>query len=434
MFKKIKLLKTNQGFMKYFKNTSWLLTEKILRMVISFFVGIWLARYLGPERFGIFSYVLSFVGLFTAFTTLGLDSIVVRNLIKKPRHQNKLIGTTFLLKLIGAAISIILIAIAVNFTSNDRDTATLIFIVASSNIFYSFNVIDFYFQSQVLSRYIVYANIISLFISSILKIILLSIEAPLIAFVWVVFLDTIILFLGFIYFFFKKSKLKIKKITFSKKLAMSLMKESWPFMLSGVIISIYLKIDQVMIKEMLGTESVGQYAVAARLSEIWYFIPIVLITSLFPSILNAKEKSEEKYYFRLQQLYSMLTWLSITIALLVTFTADWVVGFLYGPEYDLTGSVLIVHVWSSIFIFFNIANSKWLLIEGLHTYRIIIDLFSTILNVLLNYVLIPKYGIVGAAWATLLSYSISILVIYSLIPNLRVSLKMFFVSFKMPIK
>ena len=203
MLTKLKSLKNHQGFMKYFKNTSWLFGEKILRMVVGLFVGIWVARYLGPEQFGLFSYAQSFVGLFTAIAALGLDGIVVRELVKDESRRDELIGTAFWLKLIGAIAVLLILAIAVNFTSNDHATNIIVFIVASATVFQAFNVVDFYFQAKVMSKYIVYANVISLFLSSIVKVVLILNEAPLVAFAWVVLFDSFVLACGFIYYCIK---------------------------------------------------------------------------------------------------------------------------------------------------------------------------------------------------------------------------------------
>ena len=139
---KIQNLQQHSGFMKYFKNTSWLFAEKILRMFVGLFVGIWVARYLGPEQFGLFSYAQSFVGLFTAIATLGLDGIVIRELVKDESRRDELIGTAFWLKLIGAFGVLLVLAVAVNFTSNDSYTNTLVFIIASATVFQAFNVVD----------------------------------------------------------------------------------------------------------------------------------------------------------------------------------------------------------------------------------------------------------------------------------------------------
>ena len=416
MIEKLQSLKNHQGFMKYFINTSWLFGEKILRMVVGLFVGIWVARYLGPEQFGLFSYAQSFVGLFTAIATLGLDGIVVRELVKDDTRRDELIGTAFWLKVLGALGVLIVLAIAVNFTSNDTYTNTLIFIIASATIFQSFNVVDMYFQSKVLSKYIVYANVISLFISSIVKIAFILNEAPLIAFAWVILFDSFILASGFIYFYLKNrchsEQLEHHSVLdtessfawgFNKSTALSLLKDSWPLILSGIVISIYMKIDQVMIKEMMSAEAVGQYAAAVQISEAWYFIPMVIASSLFPAIINAKKQSEELYYARLQKLYDLMVWIAIAIALPMTFLSDWVVHFLYGEQYNQAGSVLMIHIWAGVFVFLGVVSGKWFVAENLQMLSFWRTFNGMIINIILNIFLIPKYGIQGAAIATLVA-------------------------------
>ncbi|MBN2249793.1 MAG: flippase [Campylobacterales bacterium] len=406
--------------MKYAKNTSWLFGEKILRMIVGLFVGIWVARYLGPEQFGLFSYAQSFVGLFTAIATLGLDGIVVRELVKDESRRDELIGTAFWLKLMGAVAVLLILAIAVNFTSNDHATNIMVFIIASATIFQAFNVADMYFQSKVMSRYVVFANVISLFISSIIKIVLILIEAPLIAFVWMVFFDSFILACGFVYYYIKNRRHSTTEARhsildtepsfawkFNKSTAISLLKDSWPLILSGIVVSIYMKIDQVMIMEMMDAEAVGQYAAAVKLSEAWYFIPMVIASSLFPAIINAKKQSEELYYARLQRLYDLMVWMAILIALPMTFLSDWVVNLLYGEQYFQAGSVLMIHIWAGVFVFLGVASSKWLLTENLQVFSTINTTIGAVVNVVLNYILITSVGIEGVAWATLISYCIA---------------------------
>ena len=420
--------------MKYFKNTSWLFGEKILRMVVGLFVGIWVARYLGPEQFGLFSYAQSFVGLFTALATLGLDGIVVRELVKDETRRDELIGTAFWLKLMGAFGVLFILAFAVNFTSNDSYTNTLVFIIASATIFQSFNVVDMYFQSKVMGKYIVYANVISLLLSSIVKVILILNHASLIAFAWTIVFDNVILALGFIYYYIKISYNEekqhfLRNLTFSKVTARKLLKDSWPLILSGMVIAIYMRIDQVMIKEMMNSEAVGQYAAAVRISELWYFIPMVIASSLFPAIINAKKVSEELYYARLQKLYDLMVWMAIAIALPMTFLSDWVVNLLYGAQYNQAGSVLMIYIWAGVFVFFGSAWSMWMVTENLQSTVMKIHTLSMISNVVLNFILIPKFGINGATLATLFSYAFGHTIFAMFFKNQTIAVKMFWKTF-----
>jgi len=408
MTTKIKLLFKHQGFKKYFANTSWLFAEKILRMTVGLFVGIWVARYLGPDRFGLLSYAQSFGGLFSAIATLGLDGIVVRELVKHSEKESELLGTAFYLKLIGAFLTLIVLYIAIHFTSNDTYTKILIFIIASATIFQAFNVIDLYFQAKVMSKYVVFANSFTLLISSLVKIILIINQAPLIAFAWMVVLDSLVMALGYVYWYFKvKKEFFLRKIEFKFKIAKQLLKDSWPLVLSGMVIAIYMRIDQVMIKEMLDNKAVGNYAAAVRLSEAWYFIPMVIASSLFPAIINAKKQSEELYYKRLQKLYDLMVWMAIAIALPMTFLSDWVVNLLYGSQYNQAGGVLMIHIWAGIFVFLGVASSKWFIAENLQKFSFYRTLTGAILNIILNIILIPKYNIKGAAIATLISQGVA---------------------------
>lgn len=425
MIAKLKSLKNNQGFTKYFINTSWLMGEKVLRLIVALFIGVWVARYLGPDRFGLLSFANSFVGLFAAVATLGLDGIVIRQLVKDESNGKVLLGTSFILKLIGAGLVLFLVTVVLFFTTYDKLTNSLILIIASVTVFRSFNVIDFYFQSKVLSRYVVYAHTISLSISSVIKIVLILYNAPLLLFAWVYLFDSVVIAGGLIYFYLK-TNLSFKKWRFNKDLAYSLLKDSWPLILSGIVISVYMKIDQIMIKEMLGNDAVGQYAAAVRLSEAWYFIPMVISASLFPAIINAKKASEKLYYARLQKLYDLMVWMAIAIALPMSFLSDWVVELLYGVQYNESGSVLMVHIWAGVFSFFGTARGKWLIIENLQKIGFYYLFFGGLVNISLNILLIKSIGIQGAAIATILSL-FSIVLFFPLFnKSARISVYMFF--------
>lgn len=391
------------GFQRYFRNTSWLFIEKVIRLTLGLFVGVWVARYLGPEKFGIFSYAQSLVGIFTAFASLGLDEVVVKEILRKEHNEKELIVTAFWLKLVGALVVITILAMSLNIFSSDEAANKLVFIIASSLVFQSFNIIDLYFQSAVLSRYVVYANIITITLISALKITLMLTGATLVAFAWVVVLDSLMLSMGLIYYFTKHTELKILDKCFKIDIAKKLLESSWPLVLSGVIVSLYMRLDQVMIKELINSEAVGNYAAAVRISEAWYFIPMVLSTSLFPAILNAKAKCSKLYYSRLQKLYDLMVWIAIAIAIPVTFFSEEIVSLLYGEKYSLASNVLTIHVWSAIFVFLGVAGGKWLIAENLQKLSLLRTLSGMLLNVALNLLLIPRYGIEGAAFATLIS-------------------------------
>lgn len=431
MITQSKFLLKHKGFIKYFKNTSWVFVEKIIRLTVGLFVGVWVTRYLGPERFGILSYAQSFVGLFTAITSLGLNGIVVRELVKNYNLNDEIIGTAFWLKLIAAFGVLLILFIVINLTSNDTFTNILIFIIASATIFQSFNVVDFYFQSKVMSKFVVYANMISFFLSSIVKVTLILNQAPLVAFAWVILFDSFILACGFIYFYIKKNlKFEIKNLKLKIKTATSLLKDSWPFILSGIAISIYMKIDQVMLKVMINAETVGQYSAAVRLSEVWYFIPLAIASSLFPAIVNAKKISEKLYYKRLQKLYDFNFLVALILGLPVIVFSSFIVELLYGQQFNQSAQILSIHIFCGFLVFMGIVRGKWMLNENLQRYDLFIHIIGAITNIIFNYIFISLLGIIGAAYGTLLSYIFTLFFSSLIIRKLRPSFYMILNGYK----
>ncbi len=400
------MMQLSTGLKRYSANTGWLLFERILAAVILLFVSVYMARYLGPSKYGLLSYAISFVALFSALATLGLDSIVVRNLVQDSEKRDELLGTAFTLKCMGAFFLLGILAIAVRFTTNDSLTTLLIFIIAAASIFQSFNVIFFYFQSKVLSKYAVYARIASVLLSAGTKLLLIYLRAGLIYFAAVILIESIILAAGLVAVYTKR-RLSIFNWKVRFKSVRALLGDSWPLILSGVAVSIHMRIDQVMIKGIIGSDAVGNYAVAVKLSEAWYFIPVAIATSLFPAIVNAKKIDNKLYFGRLQRLYCLMTWLAIGIALPITFLANDIIRLLFGVQYGAAAGVLRIYVWSGAFTFLGVANSKYLIAENYTRIAFLRSLIGVLVNVFLNIILIPRHGINGAAIATLISYSVS---------------------------
>lgn len=381
-------------------------SEQVLRIIAGLFVGIYVARYLGPEQFGVYSYALAFVALFGAIAKVGLDGIVVRDLVNHPEKRDVYLGTAFWLKLVGALLSLGLLAIAVQFTANDAATNLYIFIIASGLVFQSIDVVDFHFQSKVLSKYVSICKLTQLVLSSVLKLYFIFIQADLFWFVLVSLVDQITLALSLAFAYWRQ---KIGSFFghFNLGTAKAMLRNSWPLILAGIAVTFYMRIDQIMIKEMLGEREVGLYSAAVRLSEAWYFVPVIITASLFPAIVNAKKTSQDLYHQRLQKLFTLMTWLAIAVALPMTFLADSVVNLLYGQHYLKAGSVLTIHIWGAVFVFLGVASGAFFTVENYTKKSLYRTVFGATSNVLLNLALIPRYGINGAAMATVLSQFIA---------------------------
>ena len=375
-------------------------------MLISFVVSIFVVRYLGPEDFGIISYAMSFAALFSAFAILGLESIIIRELVKYPEKRDELLGTGFWLRTFGAFISITVIIVTLLIIKEDFFLSILIIIAASSHFFQSFQIIDYFFRAKVQAKYSVYAQFSAMLIASLIKIILILINAPLIYFVVAFSVEFVFAALGFV-FAYKVNKLSMFNWSFSKKLCKELMKDSWPLILSGIMVSLYMRIDQVMIKYMMDEKSVGYYAAAVRLSEAWYFIPVAICNSLFPAIINAKKVNEVFYQNRMQKLYDLLAFIAILIALPVTFLANQIITILYGNQFISSAPVLTIYIWAGVSVFLGVASNQYLINENLTKLSFFRTALGTVSNIILNFIFIPIMGITGSALATLLSYSIA---------------------------
>jgi O-antigen/teichoic acid export membrane protein len=405
ILKKIVQLKHHSGFRKYFANTSWLLGERVLRMAFSLFVGIYVARYLGPERFGLLSYALSFVWLFSALASFGLEDILVRELVRRPEQRNNLLGTVFWLKVCGSVVMGTAIAAVLLFKAENQQTYWLIAIIALGFLFQATNVVEFYFQSQVQSKFTVRAQIIQLLITSLFKIYLVWYKAELVWFALALMLDQAVVAVLFLIMYRWKIE-KFPYLSFSIIKAKLLLKDAWALMFAGIVVSVYMKIDQVMLKEMLDTKAVGVYAAAVKLCEAWYFVPTVVTASLFPAILSTRQQSKSLYQDRLQKLYDLMVWGSVAVAIPTTLVADWLILILYGNEFKDAADVLRIYIWAGVFVALGVASSKWLVVENLQIYSFYRTVLGAVLNISCNLWLIPIYGIKGAVFATLISYFI----------------------------
>ncbi len=389
------------------ENTGWLFGLRILRILFALFVMAWVARYLGREQFGILQYCLAFVGLFGPLAILGLQGIVVRDIVRDPGAKDEILGTTVVLRLAGGLTGFILVLLAIYFVRRDDSLVRMVTGIAALTLFLqAFDSIDMWFQSQVQSKYTVIAKSVALVVANLLRILAIVMEAPVTAFAATLVVDVIVAGSGLV-IAYRSQGHRLRDWRFSMARAKSLLSQSWALILSGALAIIYFRIDQVMLGQMAGDEEVGVYSTAVRLSEVWYFIPVAIATSVFPALIKARLRGEEIYYTRLQQLYDLMAWLGLVVAIFFTFASDKVIVLIFGEEYAAAGPILSVHIWAGVFIFLKVAMSRWLINEGKLNFLFISSGLGAVVNVALNLVMIPRYGGMGAAVATVISYAIA---------------------------
>lgn len=400
-------LEGRENLQKILGNTGWLVGEKILRMVLGLFVGVWVARYLGPEQFGVFNYLLAFVLLFSPVAKLGMEDIVVRNLVQDSSQRNNILGTSFVLMFTAGILAMILaIGTAMVLQTVDTNTTWLLAITTGLLVFQSFDNFDFWFRSQVNAKPAVIVRSIVIVIIAGFNIGLIITHASLDSFVWVR-VSELALFGAGLYLAYCISEKTVPTWHFDMMQAITLLRDSWPLILSGFAGVIYLRIDQVMLTNIVSKQENGIYAAAVRLVELWYFVPMAIYASVFPKIVESKSISETLFYERLQKLYNVMSFLAYFIAIPTTIFAEWIVTIVFGKDYYGAVPILIIMIWSMMFTNLGLARSAFLMSNNLITTHTFTVVLGAIVNILLNLWLLPRYGGTGAAIATLVSYWIA---------------------------
>lgn len=393
-------------------NISWLFFDKILRMGVGLLVGVWVARYLGPEQFGQMNYAIAFVALFGAIAGLGLNGIVIRDIVRDPESANVTLGTAFILQAFAGLLAMVLAIVTIAILKPDDEfTRIMVIVMSVSLILKATDAIKYWFEAHVQSRYVVWIENGVFVIMAMFRVAMILTEASLMAFVWLTLVETLIISIGLVWLYVTRISLsELFNVSISR--AKTLMNDSWPLLFSAIAVTLYMRIDMIMLEEMSSAREVGIYAAATRISEIWYFIPMVIVSSVSPSLVVLFNKNKALYLSGLRRLYSLMFWLSIIGSSLIFAFSEFIATTLFGNEFSGTASVLSIHLWSGIAVFLGVASSQYLLIEQLQKYSLYRTLIGVVFNVALNLIFIPSMGAKGAALATLISYFIAT---YSLI-------------------
>jgi O-antigen/teichoic acid export membrane protein len=410
--------KLSPGVRQVLANLAWLLTDQVLQMGLGLFVGVWVTRYLGPSQFGLLNYAGAFVSLFASVAAMGLGTLVVRDIARNPDSKDETLGTAFAIQLIGGIVTLLLTVTIISILNpNDSLTRWLVGIIAAGTIFQSFDTINFWFQSQVQSKYTVVAkNSVSLLIAAI-RLSMVQLKAPLIAFAWVRLLEVILAGVAISLIYRSKGNdFKLWRVSWER--GKQLLQESWPLVLSSFAVFIYSKIDQVMLGSLNKTE-LGYYAVAVKISEICDFLPVIIASTIFPKLALLREKNYGEYLEKFQVYSDAMLFLWLGVALPVSLLAPFIVQILYGEQYAASASVLSIYVWAQFGSNFGVARNTYFALEGQLRYGLYLTVVGAIFNIVLNSLLIPRYGAFGATVATLMTYFYVIILINFLIKELK---------------
>jgi PST family polysaccharide transporter len=405
-------------------NISWLSVDQLFRLALGLVIGVWIARYLGPIQFGLLSYATAFVSITGSFATLGLQGLVVRELVLRPIEERQILGSALLLQFTASAAASLIAILSIQWANRGDATAiALVSILALSLPFQSSATVRYLFESKVLSRYVVWGDGIVFLIIFFAKLLMIVAEAPLVAFAWVVLLQSVLtsVALGLIYLLkfggFGGWRPEYKECA-------ALLSKSWPLALSSIAIIVYTRTDQIMLQHLCQDASVGVYAAALKLAEVWYTIPTIVTASVFPFILSSRAKDPGLYKERFFALLRILVMVAIVVATIVTFTAGFFIDLLFGSAFADSISILRIQIWSSVFVFLGVASGSWLIAEGLQLHSFFRTLAGALINIVANLILIPSYGALGAAIGTFISQLIAAYFMDLLTPETREMFKM----------
>ncbi len=400
------------------KNAGWLIAGKIIQMIFGFLVGILIARYLGPSNYGLINYAGAYIGFFTALSTLGINSVIVKEIIDNADDEGMVIGTSIALKSVASFCSAILILVIVYFVDEgDPLTLSVVALCSIGTIFNVLETFNYWFQSKLMSKVTAIATLIAYFATAAYRIILLIFGCSVKYFAFASSVDYIVA--GFILFIFYKRN-RGPKLSFSKNYSNNLLKTSSPFIVSSLMVAIYAQTDKIMIKQMISEAEIGYYSLASDINMKWCFVLSAIIDSLSPPILTAFNEGEiDKFNRNNKILYSIVFYLSTFVAIIFTIIATPLIGIIYGADYLPAVGPLRVVTWYTAFAYLGVARNAWIVSMHAQKYLKYIYASAAVSNVILNLILIPPMGATGAAIASLAAQIITIMVAPFFIKEMR---------------
>ena len=402
---------------KEVNNASWLIAGRIVQMLLSLLVGVWTARYLGPKGYGTISYANSYITFFMAFCTLGINAVLVKDLSDQGDQAGTILGTTIGLRIVSSFLSAIAVVGIVGIVDYDEPMTIAVATLCSlSLIFHVFDTFNYWFQYQYKSKMVAIAALIAYIITSIYRLVLLALGRGLLWFALATSVDYIVLG-AVLYFFYKRHH--GPPLRFCLSTGKQLLKKSYHYILSTMMVAIYGQTDKLMLKQMLDESSVGYYTTATTVCSMWVFILGAIIDSIYPTIIRLYKENYEMYERKNRQLYAIVFYLSFLASFAFVLLGDIAIEILYGSEYRPASPVLKVVTWYTAFSYLGVARNAWYVCENKQKYIKYMYVLTAILNVGLNAILIPLWGAMGAAAASLVTQMFSAIILPLFIKPIR---------------
>ncbi len=388
---------------KFLENIFWILANRFIRVLIGVLTFSVIARYLGVDSFGELNYVISLVAIFGTISTLGLDGIVIREIVHNKSDTQKILMTAFCMRLAGALLAILLSTLSAFCMEDGLRTVVLVSIISLSFLPNAFDVIELWYQKSIQAKVLAKNRVITTMLSSMMKISLVFLNAPIEAFAIMQLVESMICAIGLALIYHIDGK-NLFNASPSLTIAKRLVLQSWPLIVSGVALALFFRCEQIVIKETLGDNGLGLYYASVRIMELWGFLPFAVLSTIYPTVVRMKTTQPEAYESFCQLLYDVLTWLGVTVALLVTIAAPIFIPLVYGSSFIASVPVLIIHAWTAPVTFSASVRAQIMLVEDATIFHLIVAIIGMAIAFPMAIFLTRHYGVTGAALSLFASF------------------------------
>lgn len=408
---------------KEVKNAGWLIVGKIIQMIINFLVSIFTARYLGPSNYGLINYAGAYVAFFTSLCTLGINSVIIKDFVDNPESQGETVGTTIGLRAISSFLSALLIILIISVVDRGEITTLIVAALCSTQlIFHVLDTINYWFQSRYESKVTAIATLIAFVVTAAYKVVLLVLHKDVTWFAFATSIDYILLGVLLLISYKRASG---PKLSFSWIKGKLLISKSYHYILSGMMVAIYGQTDRLMLKQMLSETTVGYYSLAASINNMWVFVLQAIIDSVYPTVMKLYNIGDKKGFEKKnRQLYAIVIYTSIFVAVMFVLFGKYAIKILYGDAYLPAATPLKIITWYTIFSYLGVARNAWIVCENKQRYLKYMYFAAAIINIILNYFMIPVWGASGAAAASLITQIMTSMILPFFIRDMRPNVKL----------
>lgn len=397
-------------------NATWIIVCKIIKALLTFFVTSLTARMLGPAEYGLINYAAGLVSFFIPLMKLGFDGILVYEYVNNKESSGVITGTSIVLNFISSLLCILGISIiSVILDHNDPLAITICIVYSIVLIFQSIELIYYWFQANLLAKIPAIATVFSYLIVAVTQFLILYFKLPLWIFALSNSLEYACMSIVLYIYYINYSKYKL---SFSITMAKRLLSRGKYYIIAGLMTTIYNQTDRIMLKQLIDDSAVGVYSAAAVCSSMFSFVFIAIIDSFRPILLDGSDK---KYDFnkKIQMLYTFIVYSSLFVSLGVFVLSPFIINIMYGPNYSNSVPILKILIWFTVFSYLGTIRDIWLLYYNKQKYIFFINMIGALTNVILNFLFIDKFGVAGAAYASLCTQFITNFILSFLLKPIR---------------